>query len=68
MTLNGQAVDTVSSYSLGWESFSSHVCAQNHQAGSTAEKVVKTDEYTDVSAASDDSSDDIDDAEKGESH
>lgn len=44
------------------------MCAQNHQATSTADKVVKTDEYTDVSAASDDSTDDIDDAEKGESH
>lgn len=70
LTENGHAVDTTSSYSLGWESFATNVCAQAHQSTNVDSKpITKTDEYTDESVDNSDSDDseDADDDDTDES-
>lgn len=69
LTDNGHIVDTVASYSLGWDSFATNICAQSHQL--TNNKVVdkvgtKTEEFPDaiddIDDDEDDDENDIDDA------
>lgn len=67
LTDNGQTVDTVASYSLGWDSFTTKVCTPSHHPanGKVVDKVGKTEEFPDEAVDDDDDEDDendIDDA------
>lgn len=66
LTDNGQIVDTVASYSLGWDSFATNVCSQSHQQtnGKAVEKAKKTEEFPD--AIDDDNNADDDDDEEND--
>jgi len=52
LTDNGQAADSTSSNTLGWDAFATNVCSQNHPPAPVS-KTTKTEEYTDVSATND---------------
>lgn len=62
LTDNGHIVDTVASYSLGWDSFATNVCAQSHQLtnGKVVDKVGKTEEFPDGVVDDDNDDDDAD--------
>lgn len=67
---DGQVVDTIASYSLGWESFATNVCSQAHQPPPVDEYAnesihsIDDDDDNDEDDEDDDSEDDIDDASK----
>lgn len=63
---NGQIVDSAASYSLGWDSFATNVCAQSHQPANAkvVEKAELPEEIIDDDNGDDDDDEgnDIDDA------
>lgn len=65
LTDNGQATDSVASYSLGWDSFATKTCVPSHHPsnGKVVDKVGKTEEFpVDDADDEDDDENDIDDA------
>lgn len=65
LTEDGQVVDTIASYTLGWDSFQANACSQIHITPSVkvVDKAGKTEEFPDDSVdGMDDIDDDIDDA------
>lgn len=65
LTDNGQAADSVASYSLGWDSFATKTCLPSHHPsnGKVVDNVGKTEEFpVDDADDDDDNENDIDDA------
>lgn len=65
LTDNGQIVDTVASYSLGWDAFAAKTCTPSHHPsnGKVVDKVGKTEEFpVDDEDDGEDDENDIDDA------
>lgn len=63
LTENGQAPDSVASYSLGWDSFATKTCLPSHHPsnGKVVDIVGKTEEFPVDDADDDDAEDDEND-------
>lgn len=61
LTDNGQAVDSVASYSLGWDSFATKTCLPSHHSP-VVDKVGKTEFPVDDAEDNEEDENDIDDA------
>lgn len=68
LTDNGQIVDSAASYSLGWDSFATNICAQSHQLtnGKVVEKARKTEEFPEQTIDNDNNTDADDEDEEND--